>query len=59
MAAIVFGVTSFSAGLVTILLPETRGKPLPDFVGKASSEEEFIIVEEREEEPVPDYTSTV
>lgn len=59
VAAIVFGVTSFSAGLVTVLLPETRGKPLPDFVGKASSEEEFIIVEEREEEPVPDYTSTV
>ena len=59
MAAIVFGVTTFSAGVVTMMLPETRGKPLPDFVGKSSSEEEMVILGECAEEAPPDYTSTV
>lgn len=59
VAAIVFGVTTFSAGVVTMMLPETRGKPLPDFVGKSSSEEEMVILEECAEEAPPDYTSTV
>ena len=56
---IIFGATSLSAGLITIMLPETRGKPLPDFINKETSEqeEELVIVEDRNE--VTGYTSTV
>ena len=30
--AIVFGSLSLSAGAISMLLPETRGKPLPDYI---------------------------
>lgn len=57
---IVFGATSFSAGLVAMMLPETRGKPLPDFVAKETAESENMIpLEEEFEQGVADYTSTV
>jgi len=56
---IVFGATSLSAGLIAVMLPETRGKPLPDFINKETSEqEELIIVEDRKNE-VTGYTSAV
>lgn len=56
-----FGATSFSAGLVAILLPETRGKPLPDFVGKETpeKEDEVPMTERDEEQEVTGYTSSV
>lgn len=56
---IVFGATSLSAGLIAIMLPETRGKPLPDFINKETSEqeEESIIVEDKNE--VTGYASSV
>jgi len=56
---IVFGATSLSAGLIAIMLPETRGKPLPDFINKETSEqeEELVIVEDKNE--VAGYTSAV
>ena len=41
--AIVFGATSFSAGLTAMLLPETRGKPLPNFVGEATPDDKDLI----------------
>ena len=58
---IVFGATSFSAGLVAMLLPETRGKPLPDFVGKEIPEkgDEVPMTEKDEEQEVTGYTSSV
>lgn len=56
--AIVFGATSFSAGIVAMLLPETRGKPLPDFVGKETAEKENKIPMEESQE-VTGYTSAV
>ena len=58
MPPIVFGATSLSAGLIAIMLPETRGKPLPDFVGSETSEGEELIVVEDENE-ITGYTSTV
>jgi len=55
---IVFGATSLSAGLVAIMLPETRGKPLPDFINKETCEqEEWVIVEDKNE--IMGYTSAV
>ena len=58
---IVFGATSISAGLVAMLLPETRGKPLPDFVGKEIPEkgDEVPMTEKDEEQEVTGYTSSV
>jgi len=56
--AIVFGATSFSAGIIAMLLPETRGKPLPDFVGKETAEKEDKIPMEESQE-VTGYTSAV
>lgn len=55
---IVFGATSLSAGLIAMMLPETRGKPLPDFVGNETSEGEELVVMEDEKE-ITGYTSTV
>ncbi|XP_029201092.2 LOW QUALITY PROTEIN: solute carrier family 22 member 5-like [Acropora millepora] len=56
--SIVFGATSFSAGLTAMLLPETRGKPLPDFVGKGNEESGDTDSTEQKQE-ITDYTSTV
>ena len=43
-----------------MMLPETRGKPLPDFVAKETAESENMIpLEEEFEQGVADYTSTV
>lgn len=41
------------------MLPETRGKPLPDFINKEASEpkEELVIVEDKNE--VTGYASSV
>ena len=36
--AIVFGSASLSAGALAMLLPETRGKPLPDYISKSGQE---------------------
>lgn len=55
---IVFGATSLSAGIVAMMLPETRGKPLPDFVGKETPEKEDVVPMEEKQE-VTGYTSTV
>lgn len=57
---VVFGATSLSAGLVALMLPETRGKPLPDFINKETSEQEqeLVVVEDKNEE-VTGYTSAV
>jgi len=42
------------------MLPETRGKPLPDFINTETSEQEqeLVVVEDKNEE-VTGYTSTV
>lgn len=56
--SIVFGATSFSAGLTAMLLPETRGKPLPDFVGKGNEESGDTDSTEQKRK-ITDYTSTV
>ena len=37
--AIVFGSASLSAGALAMLLPETRGKPLPDYIVKPSEDD--------------------
>ena len=44
-----------------MLLPETRGKPLPDFVGKEIPEkgDEVPMTEKDEEQEVTGYTSSV
>lgn len=49
--AIVFGATSFSAGLTAMLLPETRGKPLPNFVGEATPDDKDLIPLVERKEP--------
>lgn len=42
------------------MLPETRGKPLPDFVGsETQSEQEEELVPVEAEKEVAGYTSTV
>lgn len=42
------------------MLPETRGKPLPDFINKETSEQEQeLVVEEDKNEEVTGYTSAV
>lgn len=46
-----FGATSFSAGLTAILLPETRGKPLPNFVGEATPDDKDLIPLVERKEP--------
>ncbi|KAL9971150.1 hypothetical protein ACROYT_G023641 [Oculina patagonica] len=55
---LVFGATSLSAGLISTMLPETRGKPLSDFVGSETSEQgkELVQVEDQE---VAGYVSSV
>ncbi|XP_068719912.1 solute carrier family 22 member 15-like isoform X4 [Montipora capricornis] len=55
---VVFGATSFFAGVIAMLLPETRGKPLPDFVAKESGGDGKGILSEQKQE-FADYTSTV
>ncbi|XP_068700034.1 solute carrier family 22 member 15-like [Montipora foliosa] len=55
---IVFGATSFSAVVIAMLLLETRGKTLPDFVGKESGGDGKGILSEQKQE-FADYTLTV
>ena len=57
---IVFGATSLSAGLISVMLPETRGKPLSDFVGKDNtSKPEKELVHVKDQEEVTGYISSV
>ena len=46
-----FGATSFSAGLTAMLLPETRGKPLANFVGEATPDDKDLIPLVERKEP--------
>ena len=56
---LIFGFTALSAGLASLMLPETRGKPLPDFVHQSVGKERDIEMEERKNEDATLFTSTV
>lgn len=56
---LVFGATSLSARLISEMLPETRGKPLSDFVGSETSEQAKELVQMEYEEDIAGYVSSV